>query len=49
MAYKEVVVKKPLSLIILPYVSLILFFGIWQASCSSASFPILCWPRPPRY
>ena len=31
MAYKEVVVKKPLSLIILPYVSLILFFGIWQA------------------
>ena len=31
MAYKEVVVKKPLPLIILPYVSLILFFGIWQA------------------
>ena len=31
MAYKEVVVKKPLLLIILPYASLILFFGLWQA------------------
>lgn len=31
MAYQEVVVKKPLSLIVLPYISLIAFFALWQA------------------
>ena len=30
MAYQEVVVKKPLSLIVLPYISLIVFFAVWQ-------------------
>ncbi len=30
MAYQEVVVKKPLPLIILPYASLIIFFAVWQ-------------------
>ena len=47
MAYKEVSVKQPLLLTILPYVSSSSFSPSGKAWCARESFQIRCWHRPP--
>ena len=39
MAYKEVSVKQPLLLTILPYVSIIIFFAFWEGVVRSGIIP----------
>ena len=48
MAYKEVSVKQPLLLTILPYVSIIIFFAFWEGVVRSGIIPntLLASPSP---
>ena len=39
MAYKEVSVKQPLLLTILPYISIIIFFAFWEGVVRSGIIP----------
>ena len=49
MAYKEVSVKQPLLLTILPYVSIIIFFAFWEGVVRSGIIPNTLLASPSRY